>query len=60
MAIYYGDGSNSGSGRLISFTQNVLNSAATYDPGNNPTSDFTQVISLSVTPTDSSTDHYIH
>ena len=60
MSIYYGDGTNSGSGRLIKFTQNVLTSAATYDPGNDPGSDFSTVISLSVTPTDSSTYHYIH
>ena len=60
MAIYYGDGSNSGLGRLIKFDQTVLKSAATYDPGNDPSSDFSTVISLTVTPTDSSTKHYIH
>jgi len=62
MTIYYGDGSNSGLGRLVKFDQTVLQSAATYDPGNNPSegSDYSQVISLAVTPTDSSTKHYIH
>tara|TARA_R100000458_G_scaffold42169_1_gene39997 strand:- start:241 stop:750 length:510 start_codon:yes stop_codon:yes gene_type:complete len=60
MTIYYGDGSNSGNGRLIKFDQTVLTSAATYDPNNDPSQDFSQVISLAVTPTDSSTVHYIH
>ena len=60
MAIYYGDGTNSADGRLVKFQQTVLQSAATYDPGNNPGSDFTTVITLNVTPTDSSTIHYIH
>jgi hypothetical protein len=59
MAIYYGDGSNSGLGRLIKFDQTVLKSAATYDPGNDPSQDYTSVITLSVTPTDSSTKHFI-
>ena len=60
MSIYYGDGTNSGNGRLIKFQQTVITSAATYDPGNNATSDFSSVISLNITPTDSSTIHYIH
>lgn len=60
MAIYYADGSNSANGRLIKFSQNVLTSAATYNPGNDPSNDFTSVISLSVTPTASTTYHYIH
>ena len=60
MTIYYGDGSNSDNGRLVKFAQTVLTTAATYDPGNDPSSDFSQVISLAITPTDSSTVHYIH
>jgi hypothetical protein len=59
MAIYYGDGSNSGLGRLIKFDQTVIKYAGTYNPNNDPSQDFTSVITLSVTPTDSSTKHLI-
>jgi len=59
MAIYYGDGSNSGLGRLIKFDQTVIKGAATYDPDNDPSQDFTSFITLAITPTDSSTKHLI-
>tara|TARA_Y100000401_G_scaffold115347_1_gene118917 strand:+ start:1678 stop:2181 length:504 start_codon:yes stop_codon:yes gene_type:complete len=57
MAIYYGDGSNSGLGRLIKCDQTVKTSASTYDIGGPPS--FTTVMSITVSPTDSSTIHLI-
>ena len=57
MAIYYGDGTNSGLGRLITVHQTVKRNASTYDIGAPPS--FTTVMDITVTPTDSSTVHLI-
>ena len=57
MAIYYGDGTNSGLGRLIRCDQTVKRNASTYDIGGPPA--FTTVMSITVNPTDSSTIHLI-
>ena len=57
MAIYYGDGTNSSVGRLITVHQTAKRNASTYDIGAPPS--FTGVMSITVTPTDSSTVHLI-
>ena len=57
MAIYYGDGTRSDLGRLITVHQTVKRNASTYDIGAPPS--FTGVMSITVTPTDSSTIHVI-
>ena len=57
MAIYYGDGTNSGLGRLITVHQTVKRNASTFDIGGPPS--MTTVLSITVSPTDSSTIHLI-
>ena len=57
MAIYYGDGTRSDLGRLITVHQTVKRNASTYDIGSPPS--MTTVMSITVTPTDSSTIHLI-
>ena len=57
MAIYYGDGTNSGLGRLITVHQTVKRNASTFDIGSPPS--MTTVMSITVSPTDASTKHLI-
>lgn len=57
MTIYYGDGTNSGLGRLITVHQTVKRNASTFDIGGPPS--MTTVLQITVTPTDASTVHLI-